>query len=243
VEAEAISRIILFAREVGNRVHIAHMSTREGVDLVKKAKLAGQAVTAEVCPHHLLLNKNDYQKFGPKVVLNPPLRSKSDNEALWRALADGTVDTLATDHAAVSMKEKEVGLRNIWDTPPGIPGLETSASLLLSEGVNKKRITLERFVSFTSENPAKIFGIYPRKGALSVGSDADITVIDLKKEHTIKADQLKCVGDFTPFENWKLRGKPVLTIVRGKVVAREGEIIAKPGYGRFIHSNTNVKKL
>ncbi len=240
VEAEAISRAILMAREVGNRVHIAHMSTREGVELVKKAKQMGQRLTAEVCPHHLLLTKKDYQKFGRSVIVNPPLRSNADVEALWMALADGTLDALATDHSALSKEDKVSSRKSIWDTPPGIPGLETSVSLLLSEGINKKRVTLEKFVSFTSENPAKIFGLYPRKGTIQVGSDADITIIDLKKESIIKADQLKCVGDFTPFENWKVKGKPVMTLVRGKVVAQDGEVIAKPGHGHFIHSRVDT---
>jgi len=234
VEAEAILRAALLSRWAGNRVHIAHMSTKEGVELVREAKERGQRITAEVCPHHLLLTKKDYTKFGPYIAINPPVRSKEDVAALWVGLADGTVDALATDHCAFSKNEKDIGWSDIWKTPPGIPNLETGVTLILSEGVNKGRITLERFVGVTSENPARIFGLYPRKGAIEVGSDADLTVVDLKRKHTITADQLRSAGDFTPFDGWKVKGKPILTMVRGAIVAQEGEVVAKPGHGCFI---------
>jgi dihydroorotase-like cyclic amidohydrolase len=116
-----------------------------------------------------------------------------------------------------------------WD-----PNLETFLPLILSEGVNKGRVSIERFVQLTSENPARIFGLYPRKGAIRIGSDADPTIVDLKKEHTLSSDQLRCVGDYTPFEGRTVKGMRVLTIVRGKVVAEKGEVVANPGYGRFV---------
>lgn len=234
VETEAISRGILYAQEAGNMLHIAHMSTRQGVDLVKDAKLRGLKTTAETCPHYLLLTKDDYARYGPRIVVNPPIRSKHDLAALWRGLSDGTVDALATDHCVFSSESKDVGWNNIWETPSGVPGLETSVSLILSEGVNKGRISLERFVQLSSENPARIFGIYPRKGTIQLGSDADITVVDLKKEDVIRTDQMRCAGDFTPFEGWKVKGRPVMTIVRGTIVAQDGEIYGKPGYGQFV---------
>jgi allantoinase len=221
VEAEAISRGILYSQEAGNMLHIAHMSTREGVKLVENAKLRGLKITAETCPHYLFLTKEDYARYGPRIVINPPIRSKEDAAALWRGLSSGI----------------------IWETPAGVPGLETSASLMLSEGVNKGRISLERYVQISSENPAKIFGLYPRKGAIQLGSDADITVIDLRKEKTIRASQMKGASDFTPFEGWRVKGGSVMTIVRGIVVAQDGEVYGKPGYGQFIariHKNNSV---
>jgi len=236
VEAEAISRAILFAKFGGNRLHVAHMTTKEGVELVRNAKDNWQPVTAEVTPQALLLNKKNYEKCKHYLIMNPPVREKEDNLALWKALNDGTVDCIVTDHCAYSKEEKNVGLKNIWDTPPGIPGLETIIGLLISEGVNKNRIELQRLVQLCCENPARIFGLYPRKGVIRVGSDADFMIIDLKKEEVIQADKLQCIGESTPFEGRQIKGKPILTIVRGQTVADNGNIVGKPGYGKFIPS-------
>ncbi|MEM2897091.1 MAG: dihydroorotase family protein [Candidatus Bathyarchaeia archaeon] len=236
VEEEAISRAIVFSKHAGNRLHIAHMSTKEGAILVKQAKMNGLRVTAETCPHYLLLSREDYEKYRHYIIINPPIRTKEDNENLWDGLAKGFVDNVATDHCAYYKTEKDKGLKSLWDTPPGISGLETMLTLLLSEGVNKGRISIETLVRITSENPAKNFGLYPRKGSLQVGSDADFVIVDLKKEHIIKKDLLESAGDFTPFEGWKLKGKPLITIVRGEIVAEEGEILAKEGYGKFVPS-------
>lgn len=236
VEAEAILRAILFAKFAGNKLHVAHVTTKEGVELVRNAKENRQSVTAEVTPQALLLNKKDYEKNKHYIIMDPPVRGKADNLALWKALDDDTIDCIVTDHCAYSKKEKDVGLKNIWDTPPGVPGLETVIPLLLSEGVGKKRITLTRLVQLCSENPAKIFGLYPRKGVIRVGSDADLMIVDLKRRDVIRAAQFQCIGEFTPFENWKIKGKPVLTLVRGQVIAENGNIVGKPGYGKFIPS-------
>ena len=236
VEAEAVSRSILYSLEAGNRLHIAHMSTMEATALVRDMKFMGEEISGEVCPHHLLFNVNDYKKLGPYIVTNPPARSKEDNNALWTGLADGTIDMVVTDHCAFTKKEKEEGWKDIWTAPSGMAGLETVLSLMLSEGVHKGRISLSRFVQVTSENPAKIMGLYPRKGAMQIGSDADFAVLDMKRTYVIKADQLRCIGDFTPFEGRKVKGKPVMTIVRGEVVSEEGEVLGKPGYGDYIHS-------
>ena len=236
VEAKAISRAILFAKFAGNKLHVAHVTTKEGVELVQNAKENQQTVTAEVTPQALLLNKKDYKKNKHYIIMDPPVRGEEDNLALWKALDDDTIDCIVTDHCAYSKKEKDVGLKNIWDTPPGVPGLETVIPLLLSEGVGKKRITLNRLVQLCSEKPAKIFGLYPRKGVIRVGSDADLTIVDLKRRDVIRATQFQCIGEFTPFENWKIKGKPVLTLVRGQVIAENGNIVGKPGYGKFIPS-------
>lgn len=236
VEAEAISRAITLAKFAGNRLHVAHMTTKEGAELVRNAKANSQPVTAEVTPQTLLLNKKDYEKYKHYIIMNPPVREVEDNLALWNSLRNGIIDCIVTDHCAYTKEEKDAGLKNMWNTPPGIPGLETLITLLISEGVNKNRIELQKLVQLCCENPAKIFGLYPRKGAIQVNSDADLMIVDLKKEGVIRADQFQCVGEFTPFENWKVKGKPVLTLVRGQIVADEGNIIAKPGYGKFIPS-------
>jgi dihydropyrimidinase/allantoinase len=196
----------------------------------------GLKVTAETCPHYLIFSREDYAKYKHYIIINPPIRTEEDKEALWDGLTKGFIDNVATDHCAYYKSEKDKGLMSLWETPPGIPGLETMLALLLSEGVNKGRISLETLVKITSENPAKNFGLYPRKGSLQIGSDADFVIVDFKKEWTITKDLLKSAGDFTPFEGWKVKGKPIITIVRGEIVAEEGEVLAKEGYGKFIPS-------
>ena len=234
VEAEAISRAILLAREAGVPLHICHVSSREGAKFIGDAKKAGQPVTGETCPHFLFFSRDDLEKFGPYLQVNPCLKSKADSESLWTALEDGTIDTVVTDHYAPLKEEKEKGWKNAWEVEGGVPGVETRVMLMMSEGVNKGRISLERFVDILSTSPAKIFGIYPKKGAIQIGSDADIVVIDRKKEFTIRADSLHHKADWTPFEGWKVKGVPMFTLVRGEFIMKDGEVLDKPGYGKFV---------
>jgi allantoinase len=235
-EAEAVSKAILFSEDTGVNLHVCHLTTREGADLIRLSKHQGSQVTTEVCPHHLYFTRNDYDKQGPYLVTTPPLRSKGDLEELWRSLNDGNIDILVSDHCAFTKKEKEIGLKNVWKTPPGVPGLETLAFVMLGKAVKAGRMTLERFVELTSLKPAEIFGLYPKKGSLQVGADADFTVIDFKKDFRISSKDLKCVSDYTPFEGWKVRGGPVMTIVRGTIVAEDGAIVGKTGQGRFVQA-------
>lgn len=136
------------------------MSTKESIKIVRDARQRGVEVTTETCPHYLLFTRDDYARYGPGLVANPPLRSMSDVSALWRGLSDGNVDIVVTDHCAYLEKEKEIGWTNVWDTPCGVPELETLVCLMLSEGVNKGRISLEKFIQMLSENPAKILVLF-----------------------------------------------------------------------------------
>jgi allantoinase len=233
-ESRAISKVVDFGRRVGVRLHVCHLSTREGVGLVREAKGRGLCVTSEVCPHHLFLTRDCYGELGPYVVTTPPLRSSGDVEALWGGLSDGTVDLVVSDHCAFPKREKDVGWRDVWRTPPGVPGLETLGLLMLGRGVREGRVSLERFVGVSSEGPARVFGLYPRKGFLGVGGDADFVVVDLGREHRIGVGDLRCVADYTPFEGWVVGASVVMTLVRGEVVAREGEVVGRMGYGQFV---------
>ncbi|HVO85727.1 MAG TPA: dihydroorotase family protein [Candidatus Eisenbacteria bacterium] len=233
-EAEAISKTLSLSKETGVNLHICHLTTKEGSDLLRNSKALGSRVTTEVCPHHLYFTRDDYEKLGPNIITTPPLRTKEDVKELWRGVKDGNIDLLVSDHCAFTKKEKAVGWKDIWKTPPGVPGLETLAFVMLGKAVRKDWITLERFVALTSLNPAKIFGLYPKKGSLQVGADADFTVVNLKKHFKISSKDLKCVSDFTPYEGWVVKGGPVMTIVRGEVVAEEGKIVGKAGHGGFV---------
>lgn len=233
VEEEAVRRATLFASLCDNRLHLAHLTSRRGVEVVRMAKAAGGKVTAETCPHYLLLSAKDYRKYGRLMIVTPPIKTRGDTEALWSALNDRTIDLVASDHCAYYRKDKDRGARSVWATPPGMPGLETMMPLLLSEGVNKSRISIRRLVQLVSEAPARIFGLYPRKGTIRRGSDADLTVVDMKLRYKIDSERFECAGDFSPFDGWKLRGAPVLTIVRGQVVAENGRIVGPGGFGCF----------
>jgi dihydroorotase-like cyclic amidohydrolase len=212
---------------------LAHITTREGVKLVTQAKAKRADISAEVCPHHLIFTKDDMRKLGPYLRFNPPPRSKQDIAALWPALARGALDIVASDHAPGTRKEKEIGWKNIWDAQIGIPEIETMLPLMFSEGVMKKRISLKRLVDAMCTSPAKIFGLYPRKGAIQIGSDADLVLIDPKKQTTIKGKKLHYKVGWTPYEGRKIRGTPTLVISRGTVIAENGEVIAKAGRGKF----------
>ncbi len=240
-EKVAIEMVVSFAEYTGVRMHVVHMSTREGAMVIGEAKKRGLPVTAETCPHYLTINAQDAMtRFGSFAKIAPPLRSKEDNAEHWKALADGRIDFVATDHAPYEIAtEKTAPGMHIWNSFPGIPGTETMVPVIVSEGYNKGRISLSRLVEVLSRNPAIHYGLYPRKGAMEIGSDADFTVLDLNYEWTIDKDKMYTMARYTPLHGMKLRGKPVKTIVRGKVVYEDGKgIVGRPGYGEFVKRQT-----
>jgi dihydroorotase-like cyclic amidohydrolase len=182
----------------------------------------------------LIFSKGDMRKQGPYLRVNPALKTKADCAALWRALANGTIDIVATDHAPGTREEKEVGWRNIWKAQIGIPGIETLLPLMLSEGIARKRLTLLRLVDALCARPAQIFGLYPRKGIIRVGSDGDLVVVDLKKRVTISAEKLHYKVGWTPYEGIEVKGVPVMTISRGIVISEEGDVTGKRGRGQYL---------
>jgi allantoinase len=236
-EKVAIELCISFSEETGARFHVVHMSTGAGAELVKAAKQKGLTVTAETCPHYLTLNAQEAMtKFGAFAKIAPPLRRREDNEMLWRGVSDGSVDFIATDHAPYNIAdEKDKAGMNIWTAFPGIPGVETMVPVIVSEGYNKGKISLSRLVEILSTNAAVHYGLYPKKGTLAIGADADFTIIDLNKEWTIEKEKMQCLNKYSPFDGMKLKGKVVSTIVRGKEVFNDDDgITVKPGYGKFV---------
>jgi dihydroorotase (multifunctional complex type) len=187
-------------------------------------------VSCEVTPHHLLLSSQQLKKVGFFGLTNPPLRSESDTRSLWRNLQAGNIDIIASDHAPHTLKEKEE--KTVWNVAPGIAGLETLLPLMLTQ-VNAGRLSLPRLIQATSAKPAKIFGLYMR-GELKKGNFADFTVVDLKREWEIDASKFCSKAKFSPFDGWKVKGKPVKTFVNGKLIMDEGEIVANPGDGTVI---------
>jgi D-hydantoinase len=234
IEEEALERSISFARAAGNKLHIAHLPSKRGLEMVADAKKEGLPVTTETCPHYLLLSRKDYQRYGHLMIVTPPIRELKDQNALWHGLSRGSIDLVATDHCAYRRLVKDKGKNSVWDTPGGLPGLETLLPLMLTFGVAKGRLSLERLVELVSEQPAKIFGLFPRKGVIRTGADADLTLLDLKSRYRFRADSMRSIGDFSPFDGWEMRGKPVMTIVNGSIVMENGEVFDDEKAGRFV---------
>jgi len=235
VEERAVERVLKQTREVGCQLHLAHITTRQGAELVKEAKNKKLQVTAETCPHYLLFTKENMEEKGPYLKVNPALKTGADKAALWETLVEGTIDIIATDHAPGTKEEKEVGWEDIWDAQIGVPGVETLLPLMMSEGVVRGRLPIERLVDALCAQPAKIFGFYPQKGAIRVGSDADLVIIDTEKRAKIEAEKLHYKVGWTPYEGMEVRGWPAMTVSRGEIIAEDGNILGKPGHGRYIN--------
>jgi len=234
VEEKAVREAIEQVDAARGKLHISHMSTSEGVGLISTAKRRKSNVTAETCPHYLTLTRADVLKLGPYLKMSPPLKTEADVLALWHGLANRTIDMISSEHAPGEADEKEIGWENIWDAWGGIPSIETMLPIVLSEGVNKNRITIRRAAQVLSENPARRFGLYPRKGHIAVGADGDFTIVDLSAERKVKASELHYKVGWTPYEGWVFKGWPTTTIVRGQVVAKDGQILAKEGLAQFV---------
>lgn len=229
-EVEAIQRAVLFAAETGCNLHIYHLSSKEGVELIKASQEKGVQVSAETGPHYLLLDCNYMKKLGSILKMNPPVRSREHGEALWQGLLDGTVEVIGTDHSPHTPEEKIK--ENIWEAIPGFAGVETSVPLMLTQ-VNEGRLSLMTYVKLASENPARLFNLYPKKGTIQIGTDADFTIVDMAKEGVINSEKLHSKTKITPFDGWRVKGLPVYAIVRGNVVMKDGEIVGKP-HGELI---------
>lgn len=234
-EVESIARLIRFARATRCRLHIYHLTTAEGLELVRQAKADGLPVTAETCPHYLLLTQKDLVRLGPVAKCNPPLRTEEDVAALWNGVEDGTIDILASDHAPQGLAGKNHPV--IWDNASGICGIQLFLPLMLNQVVSG-RLSLERLVRLTAEQPARHYGLYPRKGTILVGADADLTLVDLDRQAEVRGAELESKTKQNPFEAMILRGWPTLTVVSGKVVMRDGQIVSDPPCGSFVRPNS-----
>ncbi len=237
-EAEAIGRMVLFAGMAGDApLYIVHLSNGMGLDIVNAARKAGQKnLFVETCPQYLLLEENCYLRPDAlKYIMAPPLRPAAEQKKLWQGLARGGIDTVATDHCPFFYeKEKQLGKQDFTKAPGGAPGVELRMALLYSFGVDIGRLSLEQYVQVCSTKPAKLFGLYPRKGVLAVGSDGDILLLDPNKQVTISHKLLHENTDYTPYEGMTVTGWPVMTIARGKIVAKNGRFCGEKGYGRYL---------
>ncbi len=232
-EELAVREMIGVCRKTGGHLHIAHVSTREAVHEIVDARRAGVRVTTEVCPHHLMFDRDDMNRLGPKSKMNPPLRSREDRGALWAALLRGAIDIVVSDHAPAPIEKKMAGSDDIRQAWAGVDGIQMILSVLFSEGVLRGRLSLERLEEVTSRGPARLFGLYPRKGTIVLGADADLVIVDTKREEQITPEMMFSKSGWTLYEGRTMRGTPTMTIVRGVVVYEDGQVVGRPGHGRF----------
>lgn len=241
-EEEAINRAIKLGAMTGCPIYVVHLSTHLGLERIKQAQAAGQTVWTETCPQYMLLTEKEMETWGPFAKIGPPLRPADgpDREALWRGSARGYIATVASDHSPRRKAQKEPGWKNIFVDPEGkpipfgSPSLETLVPLMWSEGVVRRGLSPTWMARVMAENPARIFGLSPRKGAIRVGGDADLTVIDPDAEGIITASDHKGIGGWTLYEGWKVRGRVAMTVLRGEVLVSEGQLQQKPGFGGFL---------
>jgi len=233
-ELETVQRASYWAKVTGGNLHVVHVSIADGIRSIAEARQAGVHVTAETCPHYLFFDHQDFERIGPAAKCAPPLRSRQDVEALWECVLGGLVDTIGSDHSPCTWDEKEKGLENIWKAWGGISGVQLTLPVLISEGVNKRGLELPALARMLSYNPARLFGLYPQKGTIQVGADADLAVVDLNKEWTLSSEQLFYKNKFSAYVGSTFKGQVKRTLVRGKTVYQDGRIVAQPGYGKLL---------
>jgi allantoinase len=236
VEVEAVSRAIFFAEYLGAWVHIVHMSTGDAADVVAKAKERGVRVTCETCPQYLALDHEDLRRLGSFARCAPAIRDRSDVERLWDRLADGTIDCITTDHCAFTLESRVRGKDNIFETPNGLPGIETLVPLVVSEA-RQRGFDWGTIASWLATTPARLWLLDPRKGSIVPGADADVVLLDPARSWTVEGTKLHHTHKWTPFEGRELTGKVVRTLVRGRTVYEDGpdgERFAEAGTGQFV---------
>lgn len=234
-EVLTVQTAIEFTRDLGTRLHILHVTTKRSVELIRQAQKEGLPVTAETCPHYLFLTNESYKEIGPVMKVFPLVKEKEDQEEIWKGIADGTISSVCSDHAPHTEEEKS---GNLWTMPAGMCGVETIVPLMLN-AVNEGKLSLIKLAQLLSSNPAKNFGVFPNKGSLMIGTDADITIIDMNKEWTIKREDLHSKSKITAYDGFKIVGKPIQTIVRGKTVMKNGEL-ENTKTGKLIERNKSV---
>ncbi len=236
-EAKAIKTVSKFGRDYDCVIYFVHIGSERALAQIQEEKKLGTKIFVETCPHYLTLSYEKQEGYLAKVM--PPIRTENDNKAVWNALSQNLIDTVGTDHVANQLKLK-LGGDDVWGALAGFPGIGTIIPILLNDGVNQNRVTLEQFVQFTSRNAAQIFGMYPQKGTLEKNSDADITMIDLKKEKKVTSNLFGGFSDYIVYEGRTLKGWPVKTIVRGEIVADDFEVIGKLGHGKLVERQINL---
>jgi dihydroorotase (multifunctional complex type) len=243
VEASSVATFLSLARHVGTHAHVAHVSCVEALQIVDAYRRLGASVTAETCPHYLFFTEDDVQRVGPYAKVNPPIRKSADRDALWQGLKSGILDLVTTDHAPYLDLEKKRGLGNVLKSPAGAPGAQVLMLLMVSQALSGPQggavgggLSLREAVALVTSKPARVFGLYPRKGSLQPGADADLCLYDPRGEWRLTTDRMlsKARDIDRLYADREFRGHVVATLLRGREVYREGRLLASPGTGRFL---------
>ena len=235
-EVDAIRRLTVAMRGAGKnvRAHVVHVSTAAGLHEVDEARRRGVSITAETCPHYLAFTEDDFARIGPTLKCAPPLRDAETREALWEEVLAGRVDLIASDHSPCPAADKHKGDHDIWQAWGGVAGIQTTLPVLLSDGLHARGLSLERIAHLTATAPAQLFGLYPRKGAIAVGADADFAIVDVERRWTFDANELQTRSGLSAYVGRTFTGKVLRTIVRGSTVYVDGEITGSPGWGQLV---------
>jgi allantoinase len=233
-ELEAINRAILWSKSTGGSLYICHISFAEGVDAVRQAALEGTPVHAETCAHYLFFDMDDYLRVGPRLRAAPPIRSRPQVEELWDRVLRGHVDVIGSDHSPFLPEWYRAGESSVWEGTGGVTGIQSILPAMITEGVHKRGMSWELLVKMMSTNPARLFGLYPKKGALLPGSDADLVIVDPDKSWMLEADDLFYRYKESPYVGHKFKGTIERTIVRGETIYLDGEIVGAPGHGQLV---------
>ena len=239
-EVECIQRVALFAKHTGTKIHIFHLSSKEGLAAIEEWRAKGVDITCETAAHYTFLTAESMKTLGSTLRMNPPVRESGHGDALLEGLASGRVNAIATDHSPHT-KEEKLNV-DIWKAVSGFTGVEVSIRLFLTYGVNAGRLTLQQLARASSEGPAKAWGLYPRKGAIAVGSDADLMIVDVGKTGAIDATRLHSKNNITPFDGHRTKGEAVATVCRGQIVMRDGELVGRP-VGRMVRPSPERSRL
>lgn len=241
-EKEATARAIRLSEVAGNRLYVVHVSAKEALEVIRRAQANGQQVWAETTSHYLTLTDQVYERpDAANYVCAPPMRKQADQDTLWQGMREGIIHTVCSDHCGFSSAQKMQGKDDFQTVPAGLAGLETRAIIVFSEGVMRNRITLERFVDVMCTNPARIFGLYPRKGIIAPSSDADLCLVDPDVAWSITPQTLHFDWGYTPHLGLEVKGKPVIVIAGGKVVVENGEFKGNGGDGKFLRQGNHQK--
>ena len=238
-EVEAIQRLLACMRGAGKRVrgHVVHVSCADGLAEVDRARSKGTAITAETCPHYLAFTEEDFARIGPALKCAPPIRDAATREALWAEVLAGRVDLIGSDHSPCPAADKQKGEDDIWRAWGGVAGIQATLPVLLTDGLHQRGLSFERIAHLTATAPAQLFGLYPRKGAIAVGADADFAIVDPAHRWTFGTTDLQTRSGVSAYLGREFTGKVVRTIARGATVYVDGEVTGKPGWGRLLRPN------
>jgi allantoinase len=244
-EVEAIRRLLVCMRGAGKgvRAHVVHVSSAAGLAEVNAARSKGVAITAETCPHYLAFTEADFERIGPPLKCAPPIRDEASREALWQEVLAGRVDLIGSDHSPCPAADKEKGNDDVWKAWGGVAGIQATLPVLMSEGLHARDLSLERIAHLTATAPAQLFGLYPRKGAIAVGADADVVIVDPGCEWTFDSQHLQTRSGVSAYLGRSFTGRVVRTMVRGETVYSDGQVVGRPGWGRLVQPQHHISKI